>query len=47
MSSAGGLGLMQMRERVESRGGQYRVLSAPGHGTVIEAELPQAGNWED
>lgn len=47
VSSAGGLGLMQMRERVESRGGQYRVLSAPGHGTVIEAELPQAGSWDD
>ncbi|SMB89419.1 sensor histidine kinase [Deinococcus hopiensis] len=42
VSSAGGLGLMQMRERVESRGGQYRVLSAPGHGTVVEAEMPQA-----
>ncbi|GAA5513265.1 hypothetical protein Dcar01_01994 [Deinococcus carri] len=42
VSSAGGLGLMQMRERVESRGGQYRVLSSPGHGTLVEAEMPQA-----
>lgn len=42
VSSAGGLGLMQMRERVESRGGNYRVLSSPGHGTVVEAEVPQA-----
>ncbi|WP_168733686.1 GAF domain-containing sensor histidine kinase [Deinococcus sp. Arct2-2] len=42
VSSAGGLGLMQMRERVEARGGTYRVLSAPGHGTVVEAEVPQA-----
>lgn len=42
VSSAGGLGLMQMRERVESRGGSYRVLSSPGHGTVVEAEMPQA-----
>ncbi|GHF48640.1 signal transduction histidine kinase [Deinococcus metalli] len=41
VSSAGGLGLMQMRERIEARGGQYRILSAPGHGTVIEAEMPQ------
>ncbi|PNY80431.1 GAF domain-containing sensor histidine kinase [Deinococcus koreensis] len=42
VSSAGGLGLMQMRERIEARGGHYRILSAPGHGTVIEAEMPQA-----
>ncbi|MFC4426124.1 GAF domain-containing sensor histidine kinase [Deinococcus navajonensis] len=42
VSSAGGLGLLQMRERVEARGGHYRVLSSPGHGTVIEAEMPQA-----
>ncbi|EYB69664.1 multi-sensor signal transduction histidine kinase [Deinococcus phoenicis] len=42
VSSAGGLGLMQMRERVESRGGNYRVLSSPGHGTLVEAEVPQA-----
>ncbi|MBB5233679.1 histidine kinase [Deinococcus budaensis] len=42
VSSAGGLGLMQMRERVESRGGRYRVLSEPRHGTLVEAEVPQA-----
>lgn len=42
VSSAGGLGLMQMRERVESRGGKYRVLSEPRHGTLVEAEVPQA-----
>lgn len=42
VSSAGGLGLAQMRERLQARGGQYRVLSAPGHGTAIEAQLPQA-----
>ncbi|GHG15648.1 sensor histidine kinase [Deinococcus indicus] len=42
VSSAGGLGLLQMRERVEARGGLYRVLSSPGHGTLIEAEMPQA-----
>lgn len=41
VSSAGGLGLLQMRERVEARGGTYRVLSSPGQGTVVEAELPQ------
>lgn len=42
VSSAGGLGLLQMRERVEARGGHYRVLSSPGHGTLVEAEMPQA-----
>jgi len=41
VSSAGGLGLMQMQERLEARGGSYRILSAPGHGTVVEAQLPQ------
>ncbi|ADV68208.1 GAF sensor signal transduction histidine kinase [Deinococcus maricopensis DSM 21211] len=42
VSSAGGLGLTQMRERVESRGGGYSVTSAPGAGTRVVAELPQA-----
>ncbi|WP_306468312.1 sensor histidine kinase [Deinococcus alpinitundrae] len=41
VSSAGGLGLVQMRERVESRGGSYRVESEAGRGTRIEARLPQ------
>ncbi|WP_245896024.1 GAF domain-containing sensor histidine kinase [Deinococcus irradiatisoli] len=41
VSSAGGLGLTQMRERIESRGGSYRVESEPGRGTRIEARLPQ------
>ncbi len=41
ISSAGGLGLMQMRERLEARSGAYRVFSAAGHGTVIEAEMMQ------
>lgn len=39
--SAGGLGLVQMRERIAARGGIYRILSSPGHGTVVEAEVPQ------
>ncbi|WP_428194325.1 GAF domain-containing sensor histidine kinase [Deinococcus saxicola] len=42
VSSAGGLGLTQMGERLEARGGQYRILSTPGRGTTIEAEMPQA-----
>ncbi|CAM3724255.1 GAF domain-containing sensor histidine kinase [Deinococcus frigens] len=42
VSSAGGLGLVQMRERLQARGGQYRILSAPAQGTTIEAQMPQA-----
>jgi signal transduction histidine kinase len=41
VSSAGGLGLTQMRERIETRGGLYRVVSEPGRGTRVEATLPQ------
>ncbi|MFC6592185.1 sensor histidine kinase [Deinococcus lacus] len=44
VSSAGGLGLMQMRERVEGRGGRYEVRSAAGAGTVVEASLPQSAD---
>jgi signal transduction histidine kinase len=41
VSSAGGLGLTQMRERIEARGGLYRVQSAPGKGTSVEVTLAQ------
>ena len=34
------LGLAGMRERVQSLGGQFRVESAPGHGTRVIATLP-------
>jgi PAS domain S-box-containing protein len=33
-------GLIAMRERVEALGGWFRVTTAPGRGTVIEARLP-------
>jgi PAS domain S-box-containing protein len=33
-------GLIAMRERVEALGGRFRVTTAPGQGTVIEARLP-------
>jgi PAS domain S-box-containing protein len=33
-------GLIAMRERVESLGGRFRVTTAPGEGTVVEAEVP-------
>ncbi|WP_261663172.1 GAF domain-containing sensor histidine kinase [Deinococcus sp. Marseille-Q6407] len=43
VSSAGGLGLTQMRERMDNRGGEYAVISQPGRGTLVEARLPQVG----
>jgi two-component system sensor histidine kinase UhpB len=33
-------GLIAMRERVQALGGRFRVTTAPGHGTVVEASLP-------
>jgi PAS domain S-box-containing protein len=33
-------GLIAMRERVEALGGRFRVTTAPGEGTVVEARLP-------
>ena len=39
VTSAGGLGLRQMRERVEARGGIYDVESAEGRGTTVRASL--------
>jgi signal transduction histidine kinase len=35
------LGLIAMQERVESVGGEWRVLSSPGAGTRIDAILPR------
>jgi len=35
-----GLGLVSIRERVRSIGGELKVRSAPGQGTVIEARVP-------
>lgn len=34
------LGLLGMRERLEMVGGSFDVVSAPGHGTTIEAQIP-------
>lgn len=41
VTSAGGLGLRQMRERVDARGGIFRVSSAPGGGTVVFAAIAE------
>lgn len=39
VTSAGGLGLRQMRDRVEARGGVYEIESTPGEGTTVRASL--------
>lgn len=40
VTSAGGLGLKQMRERVEERGGRLLVRSSKGKGTEVRAAVP-------
>lgn len=40
VTSAGGLGLRQMRERVAGRGGYFEIDSEPGEGTRIVASMP-------
>jgi two-component system, NarL family, sensor kinase len=42
-----GSGLRGMRDRVELFGGTFRVASAPGEGTEVEAEVPLAGGGGD
>jgi signal transduction histidine kinase len=41
VTSAGGLGLKQMRERVQARGGVFEVASHPGQGTRVYASVPE------
>ena len=41
VTSAGGLGLKQMRERVEGLGGRFEVVSQPGAGTRVYAAVPE------
>lgn len=43
MNEDGHLGLVGMRERVESLGGSFTVASAPGLGTRVLADLPLTG----
>jgi PAS domain S-box-containing protein len=42
-SKNSGFGLLGMRERVESIGGQLAVVSAPGEGTAVLITVPLAG----
>lgn len=41
VTSAGGLGLKQMRERVEGLGGRFEAASRPGAGTRVYAAVPE------
>jgi signal transduction histidine kinase len=41
VTSAGGLGLRQMRERVQAHGGRFEIDSAPGEGTRVLAAVPE------
>jgi len=40
VSSVGGLGLRQMQERIEARGGVFELRSTNGQGTTVRASLP-------
>ena len=40
VTTAGGLGLKQMRERVEQRNGRFEITSKPGAGTRVTASIP-------
>jgi signal transduction histidine kinase len=40
VTSAGGLGLKQMRERLEKSGGHFEIDASPGEGTQLYASIP-------
>jgi signal transduction histidine kinase len=37
-----GSGLVGLADRVDAHGGRLRIVSPPGAGTLVEAELPCA-----
>lgn len=39
----GGFGLLNMKERVESFGGEFKIDSTPGEGTVVMVSIPKKG----
>ncbi len=39
--AAKGYGLAVMKERADSIGGKLQVMSAPGHGTIVQVEIPR------
>ncbi len=42
-----GLGIINMRERLEGMGGRFRIISAPGKGTRIRASIPMEEQDEE
>jgi signal transduction histidine kinase len=40
MPDQSGLGLVSLRERVQSLGGQWSIDSAPGEGTRVRVSIP-------
>ena len=42
-----GLGIINMRERLEGMGGRFKIYSAPGRGTRIRASIPMEGHDEE
>ena len=42
-----GLGIINMRERLEGMGGRFRIYSAPGRGTRIRASIPMEGQDDE
>lgn len=46
-SETGHLGLVGMRERVESLGGRFQIRTAPGAGTTVMAQVPLATEESD
>ncbi len=38
-----GLGILSMRERIAHLGGNFKIESAPGQGTRVQAEVPLEG----
>ncbi len=40
-------GLIGMRERVETAGGQFQIASSPGKGTTVRFTIPAAGPTEE
>jgi signal transduction histidine kinase len=41
-TSGSGHGLVNMRQRVESLGGEFRMTSSPGNGTCVTVRIPLA-----
>ena len=41
-TQVGGVGLLNMQDRIEAIGGQLSITSSPGHGTAIHASVPLA-----